>query len=107
MTCKGIGNRYTAQKTDLVITENNFRESQQEFTWDMPRHINSIVLNYNEDAKFDVEGTSVFIGDTEVGQVDAQDGKFTYIFGGMEGKHSSVRIIGDLLSLASVEVYGE
>ncbi|XP_063692594.1 SCO-spondin-like isoform X10 [Bolinopsis microptera] len=82
-------------------------ESQQEFTWDMPRHINSIVLNYNEDAKFDVEGTSVFVGDTEVGQVEAEDEKFTYIFGGMEGKHSSVRIIGDLLSLDSVEIYGE
>ena len=82
----------------------------REMSWEDPRHINSIVVNYKRNNSVEgLDGTKVYVGETEVGQVEAQDGKMFYVFGGLEGNHSQVRIEGSesVMNIASVEIYGE
>lgn len=73
------------------------------------RHIESIVVTYNADANMDgFEGARVFVDDREVGQVEFQDGKRNYVFGGFEGNYSRVRIMGsdnEMEDIADVEIY--
>ena len=87
----------------------NFRNRQREMTWSSARHINSIVVNYRRDTG-GFDGTRVYVGDVEVGQIEEQSGKRTYIFGGLEGNHTQVRVVGPksgMSNLANVQVYGE
>jgi len=77
--------------------------------WDSPRQINSIVINFNESPSMDQFGNiRVYVGETEVGQVDVKVGKMAYIFGGLEGLYTQVYFVGvdEMDYVEDVEIYG-
>ena len=68
------------------------------------------MLNYPDTATAgNVDGTKVFVGEVLIGQVQFQDGKTSYVFGGVEGRYSSFTIEEPApeTQFLDFEIYGE
>ena len=102
-----ITNNYKQLQT---ITTTSRESVVQHWTFEEERLLNSFVLNYPDTATArDVDGTKVFVGGVKIGQVEFQDGKNSYVFGGLEGRHSRFTIEepASESQFSDFEIYGE
>ncbi|KAL5272657.1 hypothetical protein ACHWQZ_G000747 [Mnemiopsis leidyi] len=102
--------RDIAEDAEQSGTERTGESVVQHWTFEEERLLNSFVLNYPDTATArDVDGTKVFVGGVKIGQVEFQDGKNSYVFGGLEGRHSRFTIEepASESQFSDFEIYGE